>query len=252
MFDISETAVRITSMMTKQTQLTAAAVKRELKTLINPEKAAFYPSFFKTGKGEYGEGDKFLGVVVPDQRKVARQFKSLPLKQIEKLLDDPYHECRLTGILILVNQYEKCRDADERKAICDFYVSKLDRVNNWDLVDSSAQKILGPQLYDSKDRRLLYRLAKSKHLWRERVAVIATLYFIKHDDFADTLKLCEQMLNHQHDLMHKATGWMLREIGKRNRQVLEAFLDRWHEKMPRTMLRYSIEHFSKSDRKKWM
>lgn len=236
---------------TSSKALTAAAVKRELKKFINKEKAAFYPSFFKTGKGEYGEGDKFLGVVVPDQRKIANRFKSLPTTEIKKLLNDPYHECRLTALFILVKQFEKA-DAKERRSICDFYVSNLDRVNNWDLVDSSAHKILGPQLSESKDRKLLYRLAKSKHLWRERVSVIATLHLIKERDFGDTLKLCEMFLSHPHDLMHKATGWMLREVGKLDQKVLIGFLNKFHKQMPRTMLRYSLEHFDKKERVKWM
>ncbi len=233
--------------------LTAAAVKRELKQHIIPEKAAFFPRFFKTGKGEYGEGDKFLGVIVPQQRKTAQKFKDLGLKEITKLLNDSYHECRLTGVLILVKQYEGSKkDPRRRQELCDFYVSQLDRVNNWDLVDSSAHKILGPQLFATGERKLLYKLAKSKHLWRERVSVIATMYFIKQGEFEDTLKLCEHFMGHKHDLMHKATGWMLREIGKQDVKLLEGFLDQWHDQMPRTMLRYAIEHFSKNKRARWM
>lgn len=233
-------------------ELTAAAVKAELKEHANPEKAAFFPRFFKTGKGEYGEGDKFLGVVVPDQRRVARRFAKLPLSEVEALLHDDYHECRLTGLLILVRQYEKAKTLEERKSLCDFYVSKLDRVNNWDLVDSSAQKILGPYLWETDQRELLYELADSGHLWSERVSVIATQFFIKNDAFEDTVKLSRKFLSHDHDLMHKACGWMLREAGKKDVSVLREFLAVHHTEMPRTMLRYAIEKLDKEERQRWM
>jgi 3-methyladenine DNA glycosylase AlkD len=233
---------------------TAIAVKNELLKLVNHEKANFYPRFFKTGKGEYGEGDQFLGVVVPDQRRIARKpaFQNLPLDEVKKLLADPYHECRLTALFILVGQFESADNAAGRKKVCDFYLAQLDRVNNWDLVDSSAHKILGPQLEQSHYRRRLNQLADSGDLWRQRVAVIATLHLIKIGEFGLTLELCERFLDHAHDLIHKATGWMLREIGKQDQQVLAAFLNRFHKKMPRAMLRYAIEHFDPNRRKKWM
>ena len=231
---------------------TATKVKSALRDKINPEKAAFYPSFFKTGPGEYGQGDKFLGVVVPDQRKIAKQFKDLPQAQIKKLLDDAYHECRLTGIYILVGQFEKAKQQADQKQIVDFYLANLDRVNNWDIVDASAHKILGAWLFDKKDRRILNKLAKSKRLWRQRVAMIATYWFIKRDDFDDALSLAEFYLDHEHDLMHKAVGWMLREIGKQKKSVLVAFLDQYAANMPRTMLRYSIEKLPEKTRKAYM
>lgn len=231
---------------------TAAKVKAALREKINPEKAEFLPRFFKTGPGEYGEGDKFLGVVVPDQRKVAREFKDLPLLQIEKLLDDPIHECRLTGLLILVDQFKKAKDNAVRNSLCDFYLSKLDRVNNWDLVDSSSRDILGAWLHDKKDRRVLDKLAKSDDLWRQRVAMVSTYWFIKRGDFDDTLRLAEKFLTHQHDLMHKAVGWMLREVGNMDEAVLTGFLDRHATKMPRTMLRYAIEKLPEPKRKAYM
>ena len=231
---------------------TAAKVKSALREKINPEKAAFYPRFFKTGPGEYGEGDKFLGVVVPDQRKIARQFRELPQTQIKKLLDDAFHECRLTGIYILVTQFEKNKNETGRKQIVDFYLANLDRVNNWDIVDASAHKILGAWLFDKKDRRVLKKLADSTDLWRQRVAMIATYWFIKRDDFDDALSLAEFYLDHEHDLMHKAVGWMLREIGKQKKSVLVAFLDQYAANMPRTMLRYSIEKLPEKTRKAYL
>ncbi|MGI9515580.1 MAG: DNA alkylation repair protein [Pirellulaceae bacterium] len=231
---------------------TAAAVRRELKTRINPEKAAFYPRFFKAGPGEYAEGDKFLGVVVPDQRKVARQFPDLPRNQVDKLLDDPYHECRLTGLLILVHQFERTESEAARKEIVDYYLSRTDAINNWDLVDASAHKILGVYLSDKANRKILDRLSRSRDLWEQRIAVIATLPLIKQGEFDDTLRLCERLIDHPHDLIHKATGWMLREVGKENNKVLDAFLDQYAAEMPRTMLRYSIEKMPESKRKKYL
>lgn len=233
--------------------LTAAAVRRELKTKINPEKAAFFPRFFKTGPGEYGEGDRFLGVVVPDQRKVARQFRELPQKEIDKLLDDAFHECRLTGLLILVDQFEKAKKDDKRrKEIVDYYLSRTDAVNNWDLVDSSAHKLLGSWLVDRRDRRILDRLARSKNMWEQRIAMVATYTLIRKGDFDDTLRLSEKLLHHPHDLIHKAVGWMLREVGQQDRKVLEAFLKRHAAEMPRTMLRYAIEKLPDTQRKRYL
>ena len=225
-------------------------VVKELKSHIDPEKAAFYPRFFKTAKGEYGEGDVFLGVTVPNQRRVARQFRELPETEIVKLLDDRKHECRLTALFIMVEQYQRGDEA-VRAHLADLYLRKLDRVNNWDLVDSSAHKILGPHL-EHRDRGVLYGLAAIDHLWSQRVAVIATLHFIKQDDFEDTLRLAELLRDHPHDLMHKAIGWMLREIGKRDQRTLEQFLDEHCDRMPRTMLRYAIERQPESRRKHYL
>ena len=229
---------------------TATQVKKRLKQFINPQKAAFFPRFFKTGKGEYGEGDKFLGVTVPHQRIVAKQFKALDIKEVEKLLYDPIHECRLTAILILVMQFEKGNDS-ERKSIYDFYLKHIQQVNNWDLVDSSAHKIVGAYL-DKRSREKLYRLAKTNHLWSQRVAVVATYWFIKRDDFEDILALSDLLIQHEHDLIHKAIGWMLREMGKRNDTILRNFLKTRYQKMPRTMLRYAIEKFDKLERDRYL
>ncbi len=230
----------------------AAAVRRQLKTMVNPEKAAFFPRFFKAGPGEYAEGDKFMGVIVPDQRKVAKQFRDLPQTEIDKLLNDPVHECRLTGLLILVGQFERSKDQAQRKSIMQYYLSRTDAVNNWDLVDSSAHKILGKWLVDRKDRRVLDRLAKSKNMWEQRIAMVATYTLIKNGELDDTLRLAEKLLSHKHDLIHKAVGWMLREAGKQDDKVLLAFLDQHAHRMPRTMLRYSIEKLSDARRKKYL
>ena len=231
---------------------TAAAVRRQLKTMANPEKAAFFPRFFKAGPGEYAEGDKFIGVIVPNQRKVAKQFRDLPQTEIDKLLNDPVHECRLTGLLILVGQFERSKDQAQRKSIMQYYLSRTDAVNNWDLVDSSAHKILGKWLVDRKDRRVLDRLAKSKNMWEQRIAMVATYTLIKNGELDDTLRLAEKLLSHKHDLIHKAVGWMLREAGKQDDKVLLAFLDQHAHRMPRTMLRYSIEKLSDARRKKYL
>ena len=229
---------------------TKASVKAALKQYVDPEKAAFYPRFFKTGKGEYGEGDCFLGVTVPNQRKVAKQFKALSSDEVCKLLDDKHHECRLTALLILVEQFRRA-DKKERKRIFDLYFMKVDRINNWDLVDASAHKIVGPHLED-KSRSFLHNLAKTDHLWKQRIAMIATYHFIQQDDFQDTVKLSRYFLTHEHDLIHKASGWMLREVGKRDKSVLKAFLDRHHKRMPRTMLRYAIERLPDQRRKAYL
>lgn len=232
--------------------LTAASVKRELKAVAKPEKAAFYPRFFKTAPGEYGEGDRFLGVVVPDQRKIARRYRELARPELDKLLGDPFHECRLTGLFILVHQFEKATDSNARKALVDYYLSKTSAVNNWDLVDASSHKILGAWLCEQTDRKILKRLSSSPSLWEQRIAIVATYALIKKGDLDETLMLAEQMLNHPHDLIHKATGWMLREAGKQDPAVLETFLSHHAASMPRTMLRYAIEKLSPSQRKHFM
>ncbi len=230
--------------------MTKAKVVAALKEQADPEKAAFYPSFFKTGKGEYGEGDKFIGVTVPKQRKIAKKFRELPGGEVLKLLEDRRHECRLTALLILVEQYER-GDETTQSEIAEFYLEHLDQVNNWDLVDSSAHKILGPHL-QKRNRKLLDELVDSGHLWRQRVAMIATLHFIKQEDFRDTKRIALVLLDHEHDLIHKAVGWMLREMGNRDRSELEKFLRPRYKKMPRTMLRYAIEKLPEPLRKKYL
>ncbi|WP_280646164.1 MULTISPECIES: DNA alkylation repair protein [unclassified Dysgonomonas] len=230
--------------------MTAKDIQKELETYSTPEKKEYLPYFFKTGKGQYGEGDKFLGVVVPDTRKVAKKHKSISFDELTKLLDNEYHECRLCALLILVERFKKAKE-DERKDIYDFYLSKTDRINNWDLVDLSAKDIVGEYLVD-KERSDLYRLAESSLLWDQRIAVIATFAFIRRNDHKDILALSEKLLNHKHDLMHKAIGWMLRETGKKDMEALTGFLDKYHKVMPRTMLRYSIEKLSADERAHYM
>ena len=231
---------------------TADRIRDELSAAADEKKAGDYEWFFKTGPGEYGEGDRFLGVTVPSQRKIARKYyKEATLSDVGTLLESGTHEHRLTALFILVLKYEKARDDDEKKAAVDLYLQKLDRANNWDLVDSSAPKILGAWLFD-KDRSMLYGLARADHLWRQRVAVLATYYFTKQDDFKDTLRIAELLLGHPHDLIHKAVGWMLREIGNRDRKTEEEFLKKHYKKMPRTMLRYAIEKFEPEERKRYL
>lgn len=219
----------------------AAHVVSALKSRANRTKAAFFPRFFKTGPGEYGEGDVFLGVTVPHQRQIARAFRTLPLPEIAVLLHDGRHECRLTALLILVGQYEQA-DARTRIAIARFYLTHLDRVNNWDLVDASAPRILGAHL-QTRNRRTLDRLARSRSLWKPRVAIIATHWFVRHGEVDDALRLADLLLQHPHDLIHKAVGWTLREVGNRNEAALVEFLRTRYARMPRTMLRYAIEKF---------
>lgn len=223
------------------------SVEQELKKLGSKKKAAASAWFFKTGKGQYGYGDVFIGVTVPEQRKIAKQFKNFPLPEIKKLLLSKYHECRLTALIILVAQFQ-AGDKAMQERIAKFYLANTKRVNNWDLVDSSAPYILGAYLLD-KDRSILYKLVKSKNLWERRIAILAAGAFIRHNDFKDGFALSELLLSDTHDLMHKATGWMLREVGKRSRPALVRFLNTYKAQMPRTALRYAIEHFPKEGRK---
>lgn len=239
--------------------MSAAEVKKALVRLATPERAKASAWFFKTGPGQYGEGDKFLGVTVPAQRQVARRFSEEPLGEIAKLLSSSLHEERLTGLLILVRQYARAAsgkhaDAAKREAIFDFYVEHRGCVNNWDLVDSSAPYIVGRHLLEKprSARRVLLRWAKSKNQWERRIAVLTTMAFIADGQFEDTLELAELLLTDREDLIHKAVGWMLREVGKRDLGVLRRFLDAHHASMPRTMLRYAIEKLSSDERGKYM
>ncbi|RJX28868.1 MAG: DNA alkylation repair protein [Dethiobacter sp.] len=227
-------------------------IKSELEQYVDPEKREFLPRFFKTNPGDYGEGDLFMGVTVPFQRKIARKYyMDIPLAETEKLLQDPYHECRLTALFILCLRFEKARMAEDKTEIVNLYLRNLSCVNNWDLVDSSADKILGPYLINNK-LDVLYDLAESGVLWKQRTAIMATFYFIKNGCFAETLELAEKFLSHEHDLMHKAVGWMLREIGKRDFPVEYTFLKKHYRKMPRTMLRYAIEKLEPKLREKFL
>jgi len=203
--------------------------------------------FFKTGKGEYGEGDIFWGLTVPEQRTIAKQYSDASLTTIDKLMKSKVHEQRLTGLLILLQQYQKNPD----KKLVNFYLDRTKWVNNWDLVDLTAHKILGHHLIDKK-RNILYKLAKSKVLWERRIAIISCFAFINQNDFRDAIKLAELLLHDDHDLMHKAVGWVLREIGKKDLAVEEKFLKKHYKTMPRTMLRYAIERFEEKKRQRYL
>jgi len=230
--------------------ISASQIKKELQKLANPDIAEHSQRFFKTGKGEYGEDDKFLGIRVPEQRKIAKKYKNTALEEVKKLLHSPFHEERLTALLILVYQYPKSPPEDQ-KNIYEFYMKNLDWINNWDLIDITAPHIAGNWLLD-KPRDILYRLAKSERLWDRRIAIIATFHFIRNGDFNDTFKICNILISDTHDLIHKATGWMLREIGKQNEQLLVDYLKPRYKTMPRTMLRYAIEKFPEPERQKFL
>lgn len=230
----------------------AKAVRHALREIASPERAQSSKRFFKTGPGEYAQGDQFIGISVPDQRNIAKQFRELELSQIKELLHDPVHECRLTAIFILVAQFKKTRTQELRKQLCEFLLDNSAGINNWDLVDSCAPQIIGQYLLGEKDRSLLLKLAKSKNMWSQRMAVVANQSLIKAGQFDSILIIAEKLLNHPHDLIHKAVGWMLREVGDQDEDVLRAFLKKYASTMPRTMLRYAIEKFPPVDRNKFM
>ena len=209
----------------------------------NEEKKIVLPRFFKTGKGQYGEGDKFLGVTVPNIREVAKEFDNVSFDIIKELINSPWHEMRMCALIILVNNSKK----SVTKETFDFYLSQTNHINNWDLVDLSAPQIVGQYLLN-KNRDILYKLAESDSLWDNRIAIVSTLTFIRNNDLDDTYKLSLKMMNHKHNLMHKAIGWMLREAGKRDTKRLYDFVMEHKSVMPRTMLRYSIEKFDKETR----
>ncbi|HLC67268.1 MAG TPA: DNA alkylation repair protein [archaeon] len=216
-------------------------IEKDLKALSNPERAKMSAGYFKTGKGEYGEGDVFLGLTVPQQRVIAKKYAHADLSTIDTLMKSNIHEHRFTALEILVMKFETAGEA-ERKEILDFYLKHTASVNNWDLVDTSAPYIVGEYLLDN-DRAILHKLAKSKNIWERRIAIVATFAFIRNNDFKDTLKLSEILFTDSHDLIHKAVGWALREVGKKNQTEEENFLRKFYKQMPRTMLRYAIERF---------
>ena len=225
-------------------------LRSKIKTLADKKVAETMQWFFKTGRGDYGEGDVFIGLKVPVQRKLAREFRDLSLTEIKELLTSTVHEERLISLFILIDKYRK---ADERgkEEIFNFYLKNRKGINNWDLVDISAPKIIGKHLRE-KDKSILFKFALSKNLWERRIAILSTQEFIKNDDFAPALQLAEMLISDEHNLIHKAVGWMLREIGKRDRATEEKFLKIHYKNMPRTMLRYAIEKFSETKRKKYL
>ena len=218
----------------------------ELHKQADPVRAKNLSRFFKTGIGEYGEGDKFLGLTVPIIRSIASQYKKAGLKVIGSLLHNEYHEIRLTALIILTLKFKKANEV-EQKEYFNFYLKNTKYINNWDLVDLTAHKIIGNYLIN-RDRKIIYNLSRSKNLWEKRISIISTFAFIRDNEFDDTIKLSKILLNDKHDLVHKAVGWALREVGKKNQKIEEEFLIRHYKVMPRTMLRYSIEKFSKTKR----
>ena len=225
-------------------------IKNELMAKSKKDKAEFLPNFFKTGPGEYGEGDVFIGTMVPDIRKISRENRGINLKEILALLKSRIHEERLCALLILVEKFNKA-EGKERDKIFNFYIKNTEYINNWDLVDLSAPKIVGAYLL-YKSKTVLYKFARSKNLWEKRIAIISTYYFIQNNLLEDTIKISKILLEDSHDLIHKAVGWMLRELGKKNQKLEEEFLKKHVKKIPRTTLRYAIERFSEVKRKYYM
>lgn len=221
---------------------TAADVKTALMALEQPERASFAARFFKTKPGQYGEGDQFLGLSMPQQHAITKQFSALYADDVVQLLQDSYHECRMTGLLIWVHQSRRAGPI-QRAELAERYVANRQYVNNWDLVDCTCPAILGEPLLDA-DRSILYELASQDHLWSQRIAMVSTVTFIRKGQFFDAFAIAERLLIHRHDLIHKAIGWMLREVGKRNADALEEFLHDHIRQMPRTALRYAIEKFA--------
>lgn len=229
-----------------------SVLREDIQAFSDPTKAAFFPKFFKTGKGEYGEGDIFCGLTVPLARKIALKYKDLPRNDITVLLHSKIHEERLIALLILVAQFQK-GDAQVQKDVYDFYLANTKYINNWDLVDLSASRIVGVYLAD-RDRSVLSTLANSQSLWERRISIISTLYFIViRKEFQDTFAIADILVQDSHDLIQKAVGWMLREVGKRvSEKALEGYLKSRYKTMPRTMLRYAIERFPEEKRKKYL
>ena len=230
---------------------TLTQLRRDIQAAANPRDAVFLQRFFKTGPGQYGEGDVFLGIRVPATRAIVRRHRDLPRGDRLKLLRSKYHEERLIALLLLVHAYERA-DEKMQARICRDYLANTKFINNWDLVDCSAEHIVGPELDKSVSEAKLARLARSTLLWDRRIAMLATFYWIKQNEFGPALRMAEQLLHDDQDLMHKAVGWMLREVGKRDRAVLVKFLRRHCRTMPRTALRYAIEHFPERERKNYL
>ena len=227
-----------------------AELRKELKQEANKEQAIILQRFFKTGKGEYGEGDKFYGIKVPVQRKIAKKHRDISLKEIQGLLNSPVHEERLVSLFILVDQYTKGDDKTKEK-LFRFYLKNTKKINNWDLVDLSAPKIVGAHLLN-RDKGILFKLAVSSNLWEKRISILSTYTFIRNQNFDTTFRIAEILLNDDHDLIHKGVGWMLRETGNQNLKEEEIFLKKHYKHMPRTMLRYAIEKFPEKRRKAYL
>lgn len=232
---------------------TSTEIKEMLNHLGDESKSVSVSKYFKCKKGEYGEGDVFIGVTIPEQRKIVNLYwEKIDLADLSKILSSKIHEYRHTALLILVKKYERSKNIDERKAIVDFYLKHLKFINNWDLVDNSCYKILGNYCFEINNENILHQLSKSENLWKKRIAIVATMYFVKKGKFELTKKLVLNNLSHSHDLMHKANGWLLREVGKKNEEELIQFLDHHYQKMPRTTLRYAIEKFEEPMRQDYL
>ena len=228
-------------------------IKSALQDLALPEKAVFFPRFFKAGKGEYAEGDEFIGVTVPDQRKIAKEYwQRISLPEIAELLSSKIHEHRHCALLMLVNKFEKEKSETEKSEIVSFYLKYKKFINNWDLVDNSAYKILGRHAYETKNDNLLRTLAAEENMWSKRMAIVATMFHVKRGEFSLLKELALYNLHHPHDLMHKANGWLLREMGDKNIGELIQFLETHYQKMPRTTLRYAIEKFDEDLRQDFL
>lgn len=226
-------------------------LQQALRKKARPEKIAIYKNFFKTGPGQYGEGDQFIGVTVPDTRAIAQEFLSIKREELVPILHSTIHEDRMCALMVLSYQYPQAQTKAEQKAIVDFYLTHHLSGNNWDLIDCIVDRILGPWLLN-KPKDLLYQYAHSENLWERRIAIITTYHFIKQKQYAETLTIAELLLKDKHDLIHKAVGWMLREVGKRDETVLKTFLKKHYTIMPRTMLRYAIERFPETVRKQYL
>ncbi|WBV59386.1 DNA alkylation repair protein [Chryseobacterium camelliae] len=228
-------------------------IEEALAVLSIPEKAEFFPRFFKTGKGEYGEGDLFLGVKVPDQRSVAKEYYAkISLEELSILLSSKYHEHRLTALFMLISKFEKTKDKKVKDEIIEFYLNHLQYVNNWDLVDSSCYKILGRYAFENQKEDLLRKLSSSEEMWHKRIAVVGTMHYVKKGFYDLTKEFVTLNLKHSHDLMHKANGWLLREMGQKNEEELLNYLNHYYKEMPRTCLRYAIEKLDEEVRQDYL
>ncbi|NWF50393.1 MAG: DNA alkylation repair protein [Ignavibacteriaceae bacterium] len=230
--------------------MTFKQIKEKVNSLSDPDQAEILQRFFKTGRGEYGEGDVFAGIKLPVQRKIAKENSETPISELKKMLLSPVHEIRMIALIILTNRFARA-DEVNKKIIFDFYIENREKINNWDLVDISAPKIPGEFLFD-KDKKILYDFARSKNIWERRIAIISTFGFIRKNHFEDTIQISKILLKDKEDLIHKAVGWMLRETGKRNLRTLELFLKEYYKTMPRTMLRYAIEKFPEHKRQNYL
>ena len=233
-----------------ESKITFERLTEEFRAEGDPDIAEHSGGFFKTGKGQYGEGDQFLGIRVPVTRKYAKKFKGAPMPVVRKLLKSKYHEERLMAVILLVGKFKTGNESDRRK-IYELYLKNTKYINNWDIIDSSAHFIVGPHLQDSSHEKLA-ELAKSEDLWERRIAIMSTFHFIRQGEFDTALKISRQLVNDKEDLIHKAVGWMLREIGNRDRATEEKFLKAHYRSMPRTMLRYAIEKFPEKRRQQYL